>query len=280
MTNINSRVLSSLFLAAGIFVGCGSDGESKQVGSLELQLQSQGSQGTFFGLRGTFALSDPEGLQVTSSELDQGSVLTLSPQVGSYQLELCAQGSTNPVCQGVSGYGLYRLECQGGMFPPDQCVAQGFALTATLVSGATLNTPNPQTVSITENQATTASFAFTVPGEGSIIFARGTLNIDLDVTQGFPVGQACAAAVECQSKVCSGTPPVCQAASCNDGVQNGGETKPDCGGPCAACACMSDADCATGQVCDVTTLQCTGGGSECMADDECPSGQCVNGSCL
>lgn len=264
----------------------------------------------FFGLRGTFVLSDPEALQATVSELEQAPVLTLFPQVGTYQLELCAQGSSNPACQAALPYELYRLECQDGSSAPELCAAQGLPLTQTLISGAVLTTPNPQTVTIAASQATTTTFALIVPGEGTVAFARGTLNVDLDVTEGFPDGQACTSAVQCQSQVCAGTPPVCQAASCSDGIQNGGETGFDCGGPCTAC--LVQPNCADGQqngdeegvdcggsICqpcsilpscsdfaqngDEEGVDCGGSACpacECTSNAECPSGTCIGGTCL
>jgi hypothetical protein len=43
----------------------------------------------------------------------------------------------------------------------------------------------------------------------------------------------CNTGAECGSKVCSGH--ACQAPTCNDGVQNGGEIAVDCGGSCGPC---------------------------------------------
>jgi hypothetical protein len=64
----------------------------------------------------------------------------------------------------------------------------------------------------------------------------------------------CNTGAECASGVCSSN--TCQAASCADGVKNGGETDVDCGGAtCVACAsgktCLVGADC--------QTKVCTGG---------------------
>lgn len=81
-------------------------------------------------------------------------------------------------------------------------------------------------------------------------------------------GDACSGGSDCQSGVCSrqcfGFPlPVCgpftcQAASCNDGIQNDGETDIDCGGDnCSACL----------------------GGRECVVDTDCLSNDCQSGLC-
>jgi alpha-tubulin suppressor-like RCC1 family protein len=98
---------------------------------------------------------------------------------------------------------------------------------ATPVAGATLVSPNPQPVSIQLNQTTAATFQMLVPGEGTVVFARGGLSVDFSVEQGFPDGAACANDVECQSKVCNLEPTsgamVCQTATCSDGVMNGSE---------------------------------------------------------
>ncbi len=305
MRTIKGQVLSGVCLAASFLAACSSGAPREEAGTLELALQSQGSQGTWFGLRGTFSLNDPENLQVTTLESDSASVVTLQPRVGSYQLELCAQGSTNPVCQTNPAYGLYRLQCTNAMIPAPQCLQLGFALNATLVTDAVLTTPNPQPVSIVANQTTTAAFSFTVPGEGNVVFARGSLNVGVNVTEGFADGQACSTAVQCQSKVC--TNGVCIPATCNDGVQNGSETAPDCGGTCTACpSCMDGIQngnetgpdcggncvpcgsvlcgtqmCLPGQTCDPATGQCVGGnGTPCMSSAQCSGNQqCVNGVC-
>jgi len=55
---------------------------------------------------------------------------------------------------------------------------------------------------------------------------------------------------------------VCQSsATCADGIQNQGEARIDCGGPCPACACTADAVCDDG-------FYCTGG-EACDAFGEC-----------
>lgn len=62
-------------------------------------------------------------------------------------------------------------------------------------------------------------------------------------------------------------------ASCSDGVQNQGETRIDCGGPCAACGCTTNAACNDGLYCD--------GIESCDAYGECQAGPpvCANQSC-
>lgn len=71
-------------------------------------------------------------------------------------------------------------------------------------------------------------------------------------------GKACAAATDCQSKVC--TAETCLAPTCTDGVQNGLETGVDCGG---------------GGTCD----RCATGGT-CAVATDCDQGVCVGGECL
>jgi hypothetical protein len=49
-------------------------------------------------------------------------------------------------------------------------------------------------------------------------------------------GAPCAAADQCTSGFCYGTPAICQATSCSDGIKDGSETGVDCGGAdCALC---------------------------------------------
>jgi hypothetical protein len=66
-----------------------------------------------------------------------------------------------------------------------------------------------------------------------------------------PVGQACTAATQCASGVCTGIPAKTCQASCSDGVKNGNETGVDCGGgTCPPCPtgenCALPTDCASG----------------------------------
>jgi subtilisin family serine protease len=56
--------------------------------------------------------------------------------------------------------------------------------------------------------------------------------------------------------------------TCSDGIQNQGEDRIDCGGPCAACQCTSDGACDNGQYCD--------GFETCDAFGNCQSGSAVN----
>jgi hypothetical protein len=120
-------------------------------------------------------------------------------------------------------------------------------------------------------------------------------------------GKACLAASDCKNGVCAGTPRVCRAPSCSDGVKNGVETDVDCGGTCPTpCApnkgCKLDADCTgnrcSGSVClpvctdgvqdgSETGVDCggpacapcsTGGG--CVFDGDCFDGLCTQGVCL
>ena len=57
-------------------------------------------------------------------------------------------------------------------------------------------------------------------------------------------------------------------ATCGDGIQNQGEDRIDCGGPCAACECTSDVSCDNGQFCD--------GVETCDTFGVCQSGTVVN----
>ncbi|MBI4718012.1 MAG: S8 family serine peptidase [Planctomycetes bacterium] len=99
----------------------------------------------------------------------------------------------------------------------------------------------------------------------------------------------------------------CAAPTCSDGIQNQGEDRIDCGGPCPPCACTSDAACGDGlfctgaEVCDAFG-QCQPGGDpcpvqycdeagdrcvDCLNDGHCSDGLfcngaevCVDGACV
>ncbi len=103
-------------------------------------------------------------------------------------------------------------------------------------------------------------------------------------------GLGCGAATDCESGVCAdgGGGFKCQVADCDDGVQNGGETDVDCGGPCVAgddkkCAdgdgCAVAADCVSG-VCDMGTNTCSApscGDGVVQPGEACDDGNMVNG---
>jgi hypothetical protein len=88
-------------------------------------------------------------------------------------------------------------------------------------------------------------------------------------------------ATDCQSKVC--TAGACAVPSCTDGVQNGNETSPDCGGGCMcggplACDPMQAASCPAGTSCMVDPMTgvptCVGTAQSCNAAQAaaCPAG--------
>jgi hypothetical protein len=207
------------------------------VGRLEVALLAAGPEpGSFYGLGGTFVLDDPEGLSASVSIFDANEIITLEPRVGTHALELCSNASTNPACEGLSGWELYRHECNDGATPgTDECTG----MVSDLVSDARLVTENPQDVNIAAGRVTTATFRFALPGAGEVTFGRGRLSIDFAIDLGFPVGDSCSAAAECASHVCEDDDGddalTCQAPSCSDGVENGEEEGPDCGGTCDPC---------------------------------------------
>ncbi len=74
-----------------------------------------------------------------------------------------------------------------------------------------------------------------------------------------PDGEPCAIEGDCASGICIGTPKVCAAATCTDGIKNGKETDLNCGGgSCPTCddgkQCKVAADC-TSSVCTTSTCQ-------------------------
>ena len=118
-------------------------------------------------------------------------------------------------------------------------------------------------------------------------------------------GKLCSVAGDCLSGVCSGNPTkTCQVPNCMDGVKNGGETGPDCGGVCPGCAvglpCNMNTDCANGLFCNglgvCATPTCMDGLKNGMETDvdcggpacpDCADGKtcslgtdCVGGFCL
>ncbi len=73
-------------------------------------------------------------------------------------------------------------------------------------------------------------------------------------------GEGCDVGTDCESVSCDPVAEVCEAPTCNDGVQNGGETGNDCGGPeCGGCdpgeGCTADTDCLS-MVCDEMAGTC------------------------
>lgn len=119
-------------------------------------------------------------------------------------------------------------------------------------------------------------------------------------------GEGCAMASDCVSGVCIGNPLQCQMATCSDGVENGGETDIDCGGPCAkkcgpGAGCLGNGDCAgglcTGMMCAATCTDgvknnaetgtdCGGGacpacplGQACLQPADCTSTLCISNVC-
>jgi hypothetical protein len=88
------------------------------------------------------------------------------------------------------------------------------------------------------------------------------------------VGDTCQEGSDCTSKVCSGSPKVCQPPTCDDGVKNAQETAQDCGGPqCPDCgdglACMSPQDC--------ISKVCSCGGIMPCNDPVCQVPTCTDG---
>eukprot|EP00727_Mastigamoeba_balamuthi_P004901 m51a1_g14409 hypothetical protein (1465) ;mRNA; r:420660-430779 len=127
---------------------------------------------------------------------------------------------------------------------------------------------------------------------------------------------ACSEGAECSTGVCAEDIGICESASCDDGVRNGGETGVDCGGSggCGLCPdgdhCHYGSDCASG-VCRSspdpavngtcahptcidgirngaeTDVDCGGGqcarcsnGRACAAGDDCESRACIGGVCV
>jgi hypothetical protein len=279
----------------GLVGGC-SAGEPQETGTLQMELMAYGSSGTTYGLAATFTLSDPERLSVTSSETDLQSSLSMNPRVGDYALTLCENGMDG--CPAGAQWRLFELRCANGLEGPiDMCMSDpSIGVVTTPVVGATLVTSNPLPVSIEANQTTTAVFRFVVPGQGTVVFARGGLNIVTEVQEGFSDGAPCTQAVECQSHVCAADAtgsPVCQVPTCTDGVQNGGEAGPDCGLWCpTACpgtgprVCLYAEECEPNEICvgadplagipgecapGVPGMPCLDGG-QCLASEVCVGG--------
>ena len=112
-------------------------------------------------------------------------------------------------------------------------------------------------------------------------------------------GMPCLAGAGCDSGVCEGAggdePGACAPPTCEDGVDNGGETAADCGGPCDPCvagqACETPADCASGvcwelvcqePACDDELANGGETGVDCGGPTACPrcpdAGRCLAGT--
>ena len=246
---MSSRPVSSRLsvVAAVLLAGCTApvSDEPDVVGTLELPLTSIGSNGTRFALAGTFELVGPETLtrvvSTTDANFTTDDVITMSPRVGTYELTL-------------SQWQLARVVTAGEVTDTEP------------VAGAVLLSAAMQAVEIRSEQTTTVIYEFSVPGDGVIMFARGMLDIDFTVAEGFAPGAACTQAVECSSHVCLPV-GVCGAPSCSDGVLNGAETSPDCGGPCSCTDGTLGAPCDGSPGSCTGTLQCLGG--ICCLDGNC-----------
>ena len=99
----------------------------------------------------------------------------------------------------------------------------------------------------------------------------------------------CKVAKDCTSKICSSAMK-CAVPTCSDSVQNGNETDVDCGGlgymgaaPCSRCGatkmCGSSPDCVATATCSSGMVCKTNQGSNCAADAECATGNCVDTVC-
>jgi hypothetical protein len=72
----------------------------------------------------------------------------------------------------------------------------------------------------------------------------------------------------------------CSEPTCDDGVQNQGEDRIDCGGPCPPCDCLSDAECDNAQYCDGTEVCDAYGHCQAGPDVDCNDGvSCTADSC-
>jgi hypothetical protein len=103
------------------------------------------------------------------------------------------------------------------------------------------------------------------------------------VCQPCAVGKHCEIDADCISMGCDVQTHTCDPNQCHDGIQDGGETDVDCGGPCSGCAvgqkCEVDGDCAT-MACDAAMLVCDA--NQCMdglqdgaeTDVDCGGGAC------
>ena len=278
MTRKTILALALLPTLAGL-LNCTGNGPGPS-GSLSVPLSAIGSQGTQYWLVGEFLVAGPETIALTTDYLSDEPVLVVNPRVGSYQVYLC--DGTNGC--GVGTWSIATRDCvdtgTGAIVDRGPCDmgATGYAWNSNPVAGAELASTNPQGAIITQGGVSEVRFQFYVPGEGMIVFARGTLNIAADIGQGFPEGHACTleAAQECASHVCDATTLTCAAPTCTDGVLNGDEAGPDCGGSCpTACPiageCTTDAECTPDTFCNLMTSTCEP--AQCAGDAECPLGE-------
>ncbi|UCC30407.1 MAG: S8 family serine peptidase [Phycisphaerales bacterium] len=73
----------------------------------------------------------------------------------------------------------------------------------------------------------------------------------------------------------------CGGPTCDDGIQNQGEDRIDCGGPCPPCDCLSDGECDDGTFCNGAET-CDAWGHCQAGSDPCPGQYCdeVGGICV
>jgi hypothetical protein len=265
----NSQINWLVTLAAVGIVGCsgadsGTPQDSIALGKVDLPLSTTASNGTKYALAGRVDLAGPQSLTATMSPTDPAFVdqpLFFTTTAGSYTLTL-------------SNWALYDV---GAGMPP--------SLSPT--SGAILVSPATQPIDIVANQTTQAGYRFAVPG-GVATFGNGSLNVDISVDVGYPDGTACTQNSDCASNACVNG--VCgAAATCTDGVQNGGETGVDCGGTCPPCAGACDptlpTSCPMGQSCVVDPTTGLGscqasstGGPGCLKINEVSTGSPASAS--
>ena len=165
--------------------------------------------------------------------------------------------SSEPICicsDGVLSPGEDRIDC-GGPCPPCECTSDGACNDGLFCTGDETCDEYGQCQTGTDPCADGSACSDDVCYESTDTCDNPCLAID-------PEDPCCA------DPVCS-SEPIC---ICSDGVLSPGEDRIDCGGPCPACECTSDAACDDG-------LFCTGVES-CDEYGQCQTGTdpCVDGS--
>jgi len=182
-------------------------------------------------------------------------------------------------------------KCAGCLAPTD-CPAQ---TTVCKVNACDANAHTCGTTNVAKGTACSDSNGVVCDGLGACVAAHcadGLKDSDeTDVDCGGSCGatckdtgpqQVCKVAGDCISGVCNGNPLRCQPPTCTDGVKNGNETAPDCGGAqcvglgktCAAgLGCAAASDCSSAAPCNGNSYTAP---STCNGSNLCVAGSPVN----
>ena len=286
-------------------------------------------------LKGTCANVESEGIGDDSPlQNDEAGGLTATCKYNSDCIQplACRNGVCEPAC-------VTDVDCPSGK----QCVVKDVPGLGSVKSceGPTTTDPNLP-AHCSDGLAGTGESGLDCGGECGKCPPGEGCAVDGDCLQQVCTASVCAApicgdgkkngdetGIDCGGTQCAGAPPcpvctgpsdcapgescdlasgLCEGPGCLDGIQNGGETGPDCGGPCSPCdpgvGCLLAGDCASqvclGGVCRAAScsdnvqnqgesaVDCGGTGNgcarcgvgaSCTGATDCTSGVCTSGTC-